>query len=134
MPLRTVKVSLEMEPFFEEAEEVVSAYFARRKDEPERGSIDISDQRYLLVRGASLSVEFFSVVRDLLGSGRETEADLFSRNLLFDLAHAMGKADAASFHEAADSRWSTPECCHRVPDLRSERDYGEATLRSLFVN
>lgn len=100
MPLRTVKVPLEMEPFFEEAEEVVSAYFALRKDEPESGTIDISDQRYLLVRGASLSVEFFSVVRDLLGSGRETEADLFSRNLLFDLAHAMGKADAASFHEA----------------------------------
>jgi signal transduction histidine kinase/ActR/RegA family two-component response regulator len=99
MPLRTVKVPLEMEPLFEEAEEVVSAYFNARKDDPQKGTIEISDQRYVLVRGASLSVEFFTVVRDLLGTGREQEADQFTRNILFDLAHAVGKADATNFHD-----------------------------------
>jgi len=97
--LRTVKVPPAMGPLFEAAEAVVSAYFARRKDDPETGTIEIAEQRYVLVRGASLSVEFFTVVRDLLGSGRENEADEFSRNILFDLAHSVGKSDARNFHE-----------------------------------
>ena len=99
MALRTVRVPPPMEPLFARAEEVVSNYFARRLDEPEQGTIEIFDQRYLLVRGASLSVEFFGVVRDMFGEGRASEADEFSRNILFDLAHAMGKADARNFHE-----------------------------------
>lgn len=99
MALRTVTVPAAMVPLFERAEEVVSNYFSNRKDQPEQGTIEIFDERYLLVRAASLSVEFFDVVRDLLGGGREAEADEFSRNILFDLAHAMGKADARNFHE-----------------------------------
>ena len=43
-------------------------------------------------------MEFFSLVRDLYGTGREGEADYFSRNILFDLAHAIGKSDAQNFH------------------------------------
>ena len=96
--LKTVSVPSEMAPLFRHAEEVVSRYFRERLDRPEHGSIEISSQRYVLVRGASLSVEFFGLVRDLYGEGRESEADGFARNLLFDLAHAIGKADAKAFH------------------------------------
>ncbi|HTL98435.1 MAG TPA: ATP-binding protein [Holophagaceae bacterium] len=96
--LKTVSVPPAMAPLFRHAEEVVSRYFRERKDQPEHGSIEISAQRYVLVRGASLSVEFFGLVRDLYGEGREAEADGFARNLLFDLAHAIGKADAKAFH------------------------------------
>src|SRR5262249_44046500 len=38
------------------------------------------------------------LVRSLYGAGREEEADGFARNILFDLAHALGKSDARSFH------------------------------------
>ena len=99
MALRTVRVPSGMEPLFERAEEIVSAYFAERRDEPREGTIEIQGERYVLVRAASLSVEFFTAVRDLLGSERTGEADEFARNVLFDLAHAIGKADATRFHE-----------------------------------
>ncbi|HJW09537.1 MAG TPA: ATP-binding protein [Holophagaceae bacterium] len=97
-PLKTVKVPPEMVPLFRTAEEVVSRYFAQREERPEQGSIEIAGQRYVLVRAAALSVEFFSLVGDLYGPGREGEAEEFARNLLFDLAHAVGRSDARNFH------------------------------------
>ncbi|HEY5943852.1 MAG TPA: ATP-binding protein, partial [Kofleriaceae bacterium] len=87
-----------MSAAFEAAEQVVSRYFAERQDSPERGTIEVHGQRYVLVRGAALSVEFFSLVRGLYGDAKLKEADEFARNILFDLAHAIGKSDARSFH------------------------------------
>ncbi len=98
MSLTTVKVPEEMEPLFAKAEAVVSRYFRDRRDDPSQGTIEIFGQRYMLVRGAALSVEFFAVARELFGEGREAEADAFARNMLFDLAHAIGKSDARNFH------------------------------------
>lgn len=97
-PLETVKVPPEMEELFARAEAIVTSYFRERRDDPMHGTIEIHGQRYVLVRAASLSVEFFSLVADLYGPGREAEADVFSRNLLYDLAHAVGKSDARCFH------------------------------------
>jgi signal transduction histidine kinase/CheY-like chemotaxis protein len=87
-----------MAPLFLKAEELVSGYFASMVSRPEDGHIEIGGQRYLLVRAGSLSVEFFDLVAELYGPGREEEADTFARNLLFDLAHAMGRSDAKAFH------------------------------------
>ncbi len=95
---RTVRVPDAMAPLFLKAEEVVSGYFASMTARPEEGHLEIGGQRYLLVRAASLSVEFFNLVGELYGPGREAEADAFARNLLFDLAHAMGRSDARAFH------------------------------------
>ncbi len=79
---------------FARAEEVVAEYFRARRDDPAHGTIEVLGQRYVILRAASLSVEFFRLVRDLYSPEREAEADLFSRNLLYDLAHAIGKSDA----------------------------------------
>ncbi len=95
---KTVRVPEAMAPLFLQAEALVSGYFQARQDLPEQGTIEVFGQRYVLVRAASLSVEFFSLVRELYGEGREEEADAFARNLLFDLAHAIGRADARAFH------------------------------------
>jgi signal transduction histidine kinase/ActR/RegA family two-component response regulator len=92
--LRTVRVPSELADRFVEAEELVSRYFGARAHDPEHGKIEILGERYVLVRGGSLSVEFFTLVRDLYGEGRQAEADDFARNILFDLAHAIGKTDA----------------------------------------
>jgi predicted hydrocarbon binding protein len=97
-PLRTVRVPEGFVAPFAQAEEVVSRYFSLRKDDPEHGSIEIAGERYVLVRAASLSVEFFAMVQDLYGPGREPEADEFARNILYDLAHAIGRSDAQNFH------------------------------------
>ena len=72
MTLRTVKVPPSMEGAFEAAEAVVSSYFQKRIGNPEQGTIEISGERYVLVRAASLSVEFFELV-----AGREAGSDRY---------------------------------------------------------
>jgi two-component system cell cycle sensor histidine kinase/response regulator CckA len=96
--LKTVRVPPSIEGPFAQAEEVVSKYFRDRKDDPGHGTIEIFGERYLLVRAASMSVEFFRLVYELYGPGREREAEEFARNILFDLAHSIGKSDARNFH------------------------------------
>jgi len=98
MPLTTVRVPDAIAAAFEQAEEVVSRYFRLRTDDPRHGTIEIAGERYVLVRAASLSVEFFALVQELYGPGREQDADEFARNILFDLAHAIGRSDAHNFH------------------------------------
>ncbi|MCA9620384.1 MAG: response regulator [Myxococcales bacterium] len=80
------------------AQELVGAFFAHRKDDLEHGTIEISGERYILVRAASLSVEFFALVEKLYGPDRVAEVQSFARNILFDLSHAIGKSDARRFH------------------------------------
>lgn len=98
MRLKTVRVPETIAAPFAAVEDLVSRFFRERRDDPQHGTIEIFGERYLLVRAASLSVEFFALVADLYGPGREREADEFSRNILFDLAHAVGKSDARNFH------------------------------------
>jgi two-component system, cell cycle sensor histidine kinase and response regulator CckA len=97
--LGTVRVPADLEALFLRAEALVSRFFEQRIADPTRGTIEIFGERYILVRGASLSVEFFELVRQLYGADRERDADLFARNILFDLAHAIGKSDARNFHD-----------------------------------
>jgi two-component system, cell cycle sensor histidine kinase and response regulator CckA len=100
--LRTARVPPALRDLFVQAEQVVSEYFKHRIDDPAKGTIEIAGERYVLVRAASLSVEFFDLVEKLYGSNRKEEARTFSQNILFDLAHALGKSDAQSFHEKMD--------------------------------
>jgi signal transduction histidine kinase len=96
--LKTARVPPGFEEVFASAERVVSRYFDERVEDPTHGTIEIAGERYVLVRAASLSVEFFALVENLYGPGREPEAHDFARNILFDLAHAIGKSDARNFH------------------------------------
>lgn len=98
MALKTVSVPKEMEGLFAKAEEVVSSYFGQRKMEPEKGTIEIFGERYVMVRAAALSVEFFELVHSILGEEKKGEARDFALNILFDLAHSIGKSDAKNFH------------------------------------
>jgi len=98
MSLKTVKVPQQIEPIFARMEPIVSSFFSSRIFKPEQGTIEIGGERYILVRGAALSIEFFALVKRLFGAGREAEANKFARNMLYDFAHAIGKADAEKFH------------------------------------
>ncbi|HEX2494960.1 MAG TPA: XylR N-terminal domain-containing protein, partial [Steroidobacter sp.] len=88
-----------IEPLFRRAQDYVARYFEGKVEDPERGTISISGERYILVRAASMSVEFFDLVRSLYADKGEDEARSVASNLLFDTAHAIGKADARAFHE-----------------------------------
>ena len=93
--LKTVSVPDKLVPLFEQAQQYVTRYFADQRSTPERGTLEISGQRYVLVRAASMSVEFYEMVRSLYGE--EAEALSVAHSLLFDVAHAMGLADARAF-------------------------------------
>jgi signal transduction histidine kinase/CheY-like chemotaxis protein/HPt (histidine-containing phosphotransfer) domain-containing protein/predicted hydrocarbon binding protein len=95
----TVKVPKEFKPIFLKAQEYVAKYFKEKKEDPSKGTIEIFDQRYILVRAASMSVDFFETVKNLYKDKGEEEALNVARSLLFDIAHAIGKADAKNFHK-----------------------------------
>jgi PAS domain S-box-containing protein len=95
--LKTVRVPEKFAPLFETAQQYVTRYFADQKSSPERGTLEICGQRYVLVRAASMSVEFYDMVRSFYGE--EAEARSVAHSLLFDIAHAMGLADAKTFGE-----------------------------------
>ena len=100
--LKTVRVPEALAPLFERAQSYVERYFADQKSDPERATIEIAGQRYVLVRAAALSVEFYELVTRLYA--RADEAQAVAHGLLFDLAHATGLADAHTFSERMDVR------------------------------
>ena len=63
-------------------------------ENPDAATISIAGERYVLLRAASLSVEFMELVTKLYQDQGEAEARSVANNLLFDLAHALGRADA----------------------------------------
>ena len=56
--LDTVKVPKQFEQIFQKAEEYVNKYFKERKENPSKGTIEIFGERYILVRAASMSIDF----------------------------------------------------------------------------
>ena len=96
--LSTVSVPEPIRPLFQKAQEYVSRYFATKTENPAHGTISISGERYILLRAASMSIEFFDLVTSLYKDKGPDEARVVASNLLFDLAHAIGKADARTFH------------------------------------
>ncbi len=83
--------------FFDQAEELVRAYFSEKIEDAERGCIAVGKDRYVLVRAEALSVDFYRMMSDLY-EGREAEAHAVARNLLFHIAHFFGRADARRLH------------------------------------
>jgi len=82
---------------FLRAQEYVERYFVNREENPQQGLVSFSGERYILVRAASMSKEFFDMVTSLYDDRGKEEARDVAFGLLFDIAHSIGKADAKSF-------------------------------------
>lgn len=102
MSLKTVKVPKEIEPLFKQAEEYVSGYFEKLELSPSTGQIHINNDRYILVRAESLSVNFLDFLINMYPSLNSEEACRASSKVLFDMGHTIGKADASSFHKKSN--------------------------------
>src|SRR5258708_12703658 len=63
--LETVSVPQQFAPIFLRAQQHVAGYFANAVVNPRQSTITISGERYILVRAASMSVEFFDLVTSL---------------------------------------------------------------------
>ena len=96
--LKTVRVPESfMEPFVR-AQKYVAEYFQQEVTDPTRGLRMVNGERYILVRAASISSEFPEVIKSMYPALEPEEARLTASNILFELAHAIGKADAGAFH------------------------------------
>jgi two-component sensor histidine kinase/predicted hydrocarbon binding protein len=94
----TVKVPEAMKPLFDLAQKNVGDYFRELKMDPTHGTIEINDQRYILIRASALSTDFLSTMQKLYADRGEREALIIGKNFLFDIAHVIGMNDAKNFH------------------------------------
>lgn len=85
---------------FASAQKIVRDYFSQRSFHPEEGTININGERFVLMRSGSLSYEFLNRISELYADQGEARALEIGRNLLFDLAHVVGIADARRFHRS----------------------------------
>lgn len=68
------------------------------KEDASTGTIEIFGERYILVRAAAMSVEFFETLAALYAAEGQEEAMRVARQILFDVAHAIGRQDARNLH------------------------------------
>lgn len=94
----SVIVPVEMKPIFDVAQQTVSKYFRNLSMDPTKGTIEINDQRYILVRASALSKDFLDTIQNLYADRGEHEALAIGKNFLFDIAHVIGMNDARNFH------------------------------------
>ncbi len=97
--LKTVTVPKQFEEIFQKAETTVGQFFENKEIDVAKATIKISGERYLLVRASSLSVDFFECVMGLYRDKDKKEAAFTTRQLLFDISHAIGMKDAEHFHK-----------------------------------
>lgn len=98
----TVTAPEPFKPIFDDAQNIVRDYFKNLKLQPTKGTIEINDQRYVLVRASSLSYEFFTQITQLYANKGKDEAFNIGRNFLFDIGHVLGMEDAKRFHDIMD--------------------------------
>lgn len=96
--LNTVRVPEQFQTLFQKAQEYVSKYFSLKIEDPSKGTIEIFGERYILVRAASMSVDFFDTIMNLYRNEGKEGAVNIARSLLFDIAHTIGRNDARNFH------------------------------------
>lgn len=96
---QTVSVPENVRPLFDKAQKTVGNYFRNLKMDPSRGTIEINDQRYVLVRASALSHDFLTTIQKLYSDRGEKEAMSIGKNFLFDIAHLIGMNDAKNFHQ-----------------------------------
>jgi len=94
-----VDVPAPLRQAFQQAQDYVREYFKDRVEDPQRARIEYSGERYILIRAASLSTEFFDLVTSLYRDRGTREARSVAHSFLFDVGHALGKADAKKFHD-----------------------------------
>jgi two-component sensor histidine kinase/predicted hydrocarbon binding protein len=94
---KTVIVPKELKVLFDEAEAKVGKYHRSLKITPDKATVKISDQRYVLVRASALSLEFLEGIMSYYSERGEKESLSIGKNILFDLAHLIGVEDAKNF-------------------------------------
>lgn len=99
---KTVSAPKPFEKIFNDAQKTVSDYFSSIKFNPSEGSIEIDDERFILIRASALSHDFFNNIKNLYKEKSEQEAYSIASDFLFDIGYLIGKEDAEKFHHKLD--------------------------------
>ena len=94
----TVKVPAQFKPIFDKAQETVGKYFEHLQFLPHKGTIEINEQRYVLVRASALSYDFLNTIQQLYSDRGDKQALSIGKNFLFDISRVIGMNDAKNFH------------------------------------
>ncbi len=89
---RLVRCPEPFEPLFVAAEDAMAEFFGELQRRPEKGEITISGVRYLLVRAASMSIQFRNELAGLYGQRTANQ-------IIYNFGRACGIQDAKMFHE-----------------------------------
>jgi predicted hydrocarbon binding protein len=89
---RLVKCPEPFEPLFVAAEDTMAKFFGDLERNPEKGEIKISDVRYLLVRAASMSIQFRKELNAIYGLRTANQ-------IIYNFGRACGVQDAKMFHQ-----------------------------------
>ncbi|MBL6991452.1 MAG: response regulator [Bacteriovoracaceae bacterium] len=95
----SVIVPWQFQAIFDRAEKSVQEYFSKIDALPSKGNININDERYLLLRAPSMSVDFFESMLAIYSDLGEEASWKVAQELLFDISHIIGFNDAANFHK-----------------------------------
>jgi hypothetical protein len=90
--LKFVRVPAAFEPVFARAEAFVERLFATMRREPERGTLHIGEDRYVLVRAESLYLTWFDAMSESFG-------DEAARQFIYNTAREIGRTDSRVFAE-----------------------------------
>ncbi len=94
----TVKVPDAFKPLFDIAQQTVGDYFRQLSMHPAKGTIEINDERYILISASALAKDFLETIQKLYADRGEAEAFAIGKNFLFDIAHVIGMNDAKKLH------------------------------------
>ena len=90
--LRSVRVPAAFEPPFARAEKFVEQLFADMQRAPEKGTIHVGGDRYVMIRAESLYLSWFDALSDAFGE----EA---AREFIYNSAREIGRNDSRRFSE-----------------------------------
>ncbi|MDX1653072.1 MAG: histidine kinase dimerization/phosphoacceptor domain -containing protein [Brumimicrobium sp.] len=74
-------------------------HFRQLQFNPEKGELTLNGERYILLRSSSLSYDFFQALVSLFKKGKNESAFNLASDLLYEIAHIIGKSDAKYYHK-----------------------------------
>ncbi|MEX2483426.1 MAG: histidine kinase dimerization/phosphoacceptor domain -containing protein [Brumimicrobium sp.] len=90
------------ESVFSKIQNKFAKHFKSLKINQQKGQISINGERYLLVRSSSFSFDFFQGLIKILEEYKNDWAFELASEMMFDIAHIIGKKDAQRYHEMLD--------------------------------
>ena len=90
----TVVAPKELQPLFKKVEEKVNNHHDSIQISPDKATIEIAGQRYVLMRASSLSIEFLEGIKNCYKEKGDNESRIIGKNILFDMSHLIGMEDA----------------------------------------